>query len=80
MANATSADELLERLRSRRQLPPADERQRIREAAGLSLRQVGDALGVTHSLIRHWERGGTPREQHAAYAELLERLRGVAAD
>ncbi len=80
MANASSADELLEGLRSRRQLPPASERQRIRQSAGLSLRQIGDALGVTHSLVRHWEHGGTPREQRAAYAELLERLKGVGGD
>jgi hypothetical protein len=33
-------DELLERVRARRRLPPAGERRRIREAAGVSQHEV----------------------------------------
>jgi DNA-binding transcriptional regulator YiaG len=75
----TGIETLLERVRSRRQLPPAAERRRIREQANVSLRDMGAALGVSHSLVRYWEQGGTPREHRAAYAELLERLKGVSA-
>ncbi len=77
MEASTGIDELLERVRSKRQLPPAKERQQIREAAGVTLREAAAALGVSHSLVRHWEQGGTPREHRAAYAELLERLKGA---
>jgi DNA-binding transcriptional regulator YiaG len=77
MNASTGIDELLADVRSKRKLPPANERQQIRKAAKVSLRDMAKALGVSHSLIRHWESGGTPREPYrAAYAELLIRLRG----
>jgi transcriptional regulator with XRE-family HTH domain len=72
---ATSFDELLERVRSRRQLPAPAERRRIREAAGVSLRDVAAAVGVSHTAVAGWEAGATPREQRTAYAELLAELR-----
>jgi DNA-binding transcriptional regulator YiaG len=68
-------DELLAQVRARRSLPSAAERRRIREEAGVSLRDVAAVLGVSHSLVRHWELGGTPRKQRAAYGDLLEELR-----
>ena len=80
MTTSSGIDELLERVRSKRKLPPAEERRRIRKAARVSLRDVASALGVSHSLVRHWEHGGTPREHRAAYAELLDRLKEVDAD
>lgn len=72
-------DQLLERLRSRRGLPVASERQRIRIEAGASLRDVAQALGVSHTAVRSWEAGATPREHYAAYARLLEDFKRVAA-
>jgi DNA-binding transcriptional regulator YiaG len=72
-------DGLLRRVRSRRKLPPADERRQIREAVGLSLRDVGEALGVSHTAVSDWEAGATPRErQRVAYVRLLDELRRLA--
>jgi transcriptional regulator with XRE-family HTH domain len=76
---ATGVDELLEQVRSRRKLPAKDERRRIREAAGLSLRDVATAVGVSHTAVASWEAGATPREHRAAYARLLEELQHLAA-
>jgi transcriptional regulator with XRE-family HTH domain len=75
----TGVDELLERVRSRRKLPIAKERRQIRERAGVSLRDVATALGVSHTAVAGWESGATPREHRAAYAQLLEELKRVAA-
>ena len=75
-----SRAELLGRLRAKRELPPKDERRRIRKDAGASLRDVGAALGVSHSLVRYWEDGGTPREHRSAYAALLDELRLLAGE
>jgi DNA-binding transcriptional regulator YiaG len=77
----TSRDELLASVRARRKLPSAAERRRIREAAGVSLRQLGDAVGVSPMAVFRWEGGATPRDaQHAReYALLLEELRSIAA-
>lgn len=57
-------------------LPAPIERLSLRLARGLSLRQVGAALGKPPSTILRWERGATPRgSDRAAYAALLEALR-----
>ena len=71
----SEVDALLERVRARRELPVAAARRRIRQAAGVSLRELADALGVSHAAVRGWEAGATPREHRAAYAGLLEALR-----
>jgi transcriptional regulator with XRE-family HTH domain len=71
--------ELLERLRAKRTLPPGDERRRIREAAGASLRDVAAELGISATSVIRWERGGSPGQHTAAYARLLEELKRVAA-
>ena len=78
MENLLTQSQLLEQVRARRSLPKADERRRIREAAGVSLRDMAAVLGVSHSLVRHWELGGTPRAQRAAYADLLDELQRLA--
>ena len=74
----SSSDELLERVQARRRLPPPTERRRIRERAGVSLRDLAAAVGVSHATIRNWEAGATPREHRAAYARLLEELDRIA--
>lgn len=74
----TGAEQLLEQVRSRRKLPTPAERRRIREKAGVSLRDMGAALGVSHTLIRKWEAGSTPRERRDAYALLLADLKRIA--
>jgi transcriptional regulator with XRE-family HTH domain len=75
----TVAD-LVERIRARRQLPVPRERRAIRERAGVSLREAAAALGVTHAAIWRWERGSTPRQHIAAYAQLLDELRRLAPE
>ncbi|MGA6160502.1 telomere-associated protein Tap [Stenotrophomonas sp. NPDC087984] len=57
-------------------LPDAAERQRLRQAAGLSLQQVATALQTSPDLIEAWEAGFTePAAAHrAAYARLLDGL------
>ena len=77
---ATSVDELVERIRSRRELPDAAERRRIRIAAGVSLRDVAAAVGVSHTAVATWEAGATPREHRAAYVRLLDELRRLLPD
>jgi DNA-binding XRE family transcriptional regulator len=73
--------ELLERVRARRVLPPAAERQRIRKAAGISQRELGEALGVSWMAINRWEAGSKPREHkhELAYADMLAALSRVIA-
>jgi DNA-binding transcriptional regulator YiaG len=77
MNTVSQFDDLLEVVRSRRSLPRPTERRRIREDAGVSLRAVGDALGVSHAAVASWERGATPRKQGSQYAELLRELEAV---
>jgi DNA-binding transcriptional regulator YiaG len=78
--NATSVDELLDRVRTRRELPAPADRRRIREAAGVSLRDVAAAVGVSHTAVATWEAGATPREHRAAYVRLLNELRRLLPD
>lgn len=70
-----AVDELLERVRSRRTLPAAGERRRIREAADVSQRELAAALGVSWTAIQRWEAGATPRTHLDEYAQALNALR-----
>ena len=74
------AEQLLEQLRSRRQLPAPAERRRIREAAGVSLRELAGAIGTSHMAVDRWERGAAPRSPAhlRAYSRLLNKLRHLA--
>jgi hypothetical protein len=87
MANQTvtphRSEQLLEQLRAKRQLPPPPERRRIREAAGVSLRQLAAAIapnGVSHMAVDRWEKGSQPHDPaHVhAYGRLLDELRHLA--
>jgi DNA-binding transcriptional regulator YiaG len=62
-------------------LPPARQRRRIRDDAGISQRELAEALGVGVMTFNRWERGvARPRGQHAtAYLALLEKLEDAAA-
>jgi DNA-binding transcriptional regulator YiaG len=71
----------LRKARAARSLPSPGACRAIREAAGLSLRDMGAALGTTHTNIWYWEQG---RHRPAPglrerYVELLTELRAVAA-
>lgn len=63
---------------SRSPLPPSKERKRLREAHGLTLDEVAEALGVRRATVSGWESSanktvarGPVRE---AYARLLDQL------
>jgi DNA-binding transcriptional regulator YiaG len=73
-----AVDELLERVRSRRTLPSAGERRRIREAAGVSQRELARALGVSWTAVHRWEGGARPRTHLAEYSRALNELRELA--
>jgi DNA-binding transcriptional regulator YiaG len=79
VTDPSGVDELLERVRSRRTLPVPSERRRIREEAGVSIRELARALGASHTAVASWEAGATPREHRAAYAQLLAELARAAA-
>jgi DNA-binding transcriptional regulator YiaG len=76
------SEALLEQVRVQRGLPPADERKRIRESAGVSIRQLAEALGVSPMAPIRWEQGATPRDPRVAieYVQLLIELRRLAAN
>lgn len=62
-------------------LPSPANRRRIRQRAGLSLRQVAEPLGVTPMTVLRWERAeAVPKLDHAvAYRQLLEDLEEACA-
>ncbi|MCU1591669.1 MAG: hypothetical protein JWP11_2925 [Frankiales bacterium] len=59
-----------------RRLAKSGEAQALRLAAGLSLREVADAVGISHSNLWRWEAGKrAPRGPAAvAWARLLDEL------
>lgn len=71
---------LLARARLEASIPLPPERVRLRKAAGLSLEDVGAAVGVTRASVASWEKsreegGYEPRgEQRTQYARLLQGL------
>jgi Ser/Thr protein kinase RdoA (MazF antagonist) len=73
---------LLDRVRSRQRLPLSAERRLIRERAGVSLRELAAAIGVSHVAITRWEDGAQPRnpEHVAAYGRILAELRRLAPE
>lgn len=76
-AFSESIADLVSRVRQAK-LPPAPRRRRIREAAGLSMREVARALNVDVMTVSRWEGGVRPRAEHAvAYRELLDALEEI---
>lgn len=57
-------------------LPPPAERRRVRLAAGVSLRRMGEALGVSAPTVHNWENGheGPSMENAKKYRTLLDQL------
>ena len=72
-------DELLERVRARRELPIVPERRQIRERAGVNQRGLARALGVSWTTVQRWEEGSRPRDHVAEYARALEELKRISA-
>lgn len=63
-----------------RRLSRSGEARTLREAAGLSIREVAGAIGGSPTAVWRWENGQrAPRgETAAAWAHLLEQLRDAA--
>lgn len=75
--DADSLAALVERVRAGR-LPPPSARRCIREVAGLSIREMAEALHVTPMTVWRWETGTNPRLVHAIeYRRLLDALQEV---
>jgi DNA-binding transcriptional regulator YiaG len=70
-------DELTERIRLRRVLPTPDAARAIRKAAGVSLSDVADVLGVSRQAVSYWEQGArAPRGRNRdEYVRVLRALR-----
>ena len=64
-----------------RRLPPTKVRRALREASGLSVLEVAEAIGVSRQAVWRWERG--LREPHGgnrlAYVGFLEDARKAVA-
>ncbi|WP_103508994.1 DNA-binding transcriptional regulator [Streptomyces sp. SM13] len=71
-----SVEALLEEARLTAAIPPPVERQRLREAAGLSRAQVASAVGVGRSTVANWETGVSDPQPPArlSYLRLLKGL------
>lgn len=69
------------RLSLARALGPTGEGRRCREAARLSLRDLADALAVSHATLARWESGDARPRPAAAlrWADALESLTAAAA-
>jgi DNA-binding transcriptional regulator YiaG len=68
----------LERLAAaKRDLPPPKERRRLREGAGLSIREFAHALGVSATSVARWETG--ERQPHGPFLHVyVDGLRTLA--
>jgi transcriptional regulator with XRE-family HTH domain len=69
-------ERILERIRLRRALPEPEQRAALRTAAGLSLRDLADAMGVSTTTVFYWETGRrNPNAKHLdAYLTALQTL------
>jgi DNA-binding transcriptional regulator YiaG len=74
--NAEVLDQALARARKRQRLPSPAQRKQIREATGVSPRDIAKALGVSECAVRHWETGRrNPRGVRLdGYLQVLECL------
>ena len=72
--------ELSERVKAHAELPPPATRRALRQAAGVSLADVADVVGVTRQAVSLWELGArTPRNTNLrAYVEILRIFRESA--
>ena len=68
------------RIHVHRSLPEPAERRALREAAGLTQRELADTIGVDRTAITHWESGrrNPDGKRLDAYLEALGALREAA--
>lgn len=66
---------------ARRDLPPPEECRRIRTEAGISLRRLAAAVGVSKAAVHTWENGARRPSGESAvkYERALRAIRGDAA-
>jgi DNA-binding transcriptional regulator YiaG len=78
--DAARVDELAARVRAG-QLPPPEERARIRQSAHVTLEHFARVLRVSVMTVSRWERGETEPglDQRAAYARLLREVAAATA-
>jgi DNA-binding transcriptional regulator YiaG len=81
MSATLELEELAQRVRTRRDLPPPGVCRSIRQAAGVSLDDVARVLGVTRQCVSYWEAGrhaprGRNRDQ---YVEVVRTLKDAVA-
>ena len=67
---------LAEKVRAIRDLPSPEDRRAIREAAGVSQRDIGEELGRTRAAVSRWETGDRlPRgDDLLGYVKILRAL------
>ena len=72
---ADTLTDAIARARTRRSLPAPSARRLLREQAGLSQKDVANAIGVTSAAVSYWETGARePRAEHLPlYLEVLQR-------
>ena len=71
---------LVELQQAHRELPSPETRRALRREAGLSLADIGRAVGVTRQAVSGWESGRRTPRGHllVAYVAVLRQLRGAA--
>lgn len=77
----TGIQQLEDRVRARRELPPPAGRRALREAAGVSLADIARACGVSKQAVAQWESGYCePRGANLlAYSDAIRVLREAGA-
>ncbi|MDX3643234.1 helix-turn-helix transcriptional regulator [Streptomyces sp. MB09-02B] len=79
--DAARVEELAGRVRAG-QLPPPEERVRIRTAAHVTLEHFAQVLRVSQMTVSRWERGETEPslDQRVAYARLLREVAAATGE
>jgi DNA-binding transcriptional regulator YiaG len=79
---STATAELVDRIQARRELPSPAMQRALRKAAGASLAEVAEAVGVTRQAVSMWELGHrSPRAHYLeAYLEVLRAFRRMMSE
>lgn len=74
-------ERVLERVRKKRSLPPPEQREAIRVAAGLSIRDLADTMEVAPATAHYWETGQrNPNSKHLdRYLSALQAMSDAVA-
>lgn len=74
---STTAEDLIEEVRTTQRLPRPELARAVRESAGVSQARIANVLGVDRASVARWELGQRrPRGRlAAAYSDLITQLR-----